>query len=186
MLSENSEQVQLALSYFLSSAAATQELIPLILPHSMQCVPFLYKDACWSTRIPNPVLPSSDDECHQKAWDLPNITFTQDLLLSNAPDDISQARLMAVFAPEAGAWLQALPISALSLRMEDETVRTAVALCLGLPICTPHVCRQCGLRVDILAHHGLSCNKNSGSTISMQLLIVSCIEQWPQQEYHLP
>ena len=81
---------------------------------------------------------------------------------SNAPDDISRARLMAVFAPEVGAWLQALPISALGLRMEDETVRIAVALRLGLPLCTPHVCRQCGIRVDILAHHGLSCNKNSG------------------------
>ena len=99
---------------------------------------------------------------HFQVWDLPNITFTQDLLLSNAPDDISWGRLMAVFAPEAGASLQALPISALGLRVEDETVIIAVALRLGLPICTPHVCRQCGVRVDILAHHGLSCNKNSG------------------------
>ena len=118
--------------------------------------------SCWSSRIPNPVLPSSEDVCRQKAWDLPHITYSQDFLLSNTPDVTSRARLMAVFAPEAGAWLQALPISALGLRMDDDTVRIAVALRLGLPICTPHTCRHCGIRVDACAHHGLSCLKNSG------------------------
>ena len=46
--------------------------------------------------------------------------------------------------------------------MDDDTVRIAVALRLGLPICTPHTCRHCGIRVDACAHHGLSCLKNSG------------------------
>ena len=157
--------VQLAPSCFLSSAAASQELTSQILPQSLQSIPLLYKDealSCWSSRIPNPVLPSIEDVCRQKAWDLPHITYCQDFLLSNTPDVTSRARLMAVFAPEAGAWLQALPISALGLRMDDDTVRIAVALRLGLPICTPHTCQHCGVRVDAFAHHGLSCLKNSG------------------------
>ena len=41
-------------------------------------------------------------------------------------------------------------------------MRIAVVLRLDLPICTPHVCQQCEVRMDILAHHGLSCNKKSG------------------------
>ena len=140
--------VQLAPSCFLSSAAASQELIPQILPQSL---PLLYKDealSCWSARIPDPSLPSTVDACRQKAWDLPHIKYTQDFLLSNTFDSISRARLMAVLTPEAGAWLQVLSISALGLRMDDETIRIAVALRLGLPICTPHTCRQCGIRVD--------------------------------------
>ena len=155
--------VQLAPSCFLSSAAASQELIPQIL--NLQSFLLLYKDealSCWSAGIPDPSLPSTVDACRQKAWDLPHIKYTQDFLLSSTSDSISRARLMAVFTSEAGAWLQVLPISALGLRMDDETIRIAVALRLGLPICTPHTCRQCGIRVDTYAHHGLSCHKNSG------------------------
>ena len=113
--------VQLAPSCFLSSAAASQELTSQILPQSLQSIPLLYKDealSCWSFRIQIRFCPQV---CRQKAWDLPHITYTQDFLLSNTPDVTSRARLMAVFAPETGAWLQALPISALGLRMDDDT-----------------------------------------------------------------
>ena len=34
---------------------------------------------------------------------------------------------------DSGAWLQALPISSMGLRMDDSTITTAVGLCLGLP-----------------------------------------------------
>ena len=106
---------------------------------------------------------STVDACRQKAWDLPHMKYTQDFFFQTCTSDsISRARLMAVFTPQAVAWLQVLPISALGLRMDDETIRIAMALRLGLPICTPHTCRQCGIRVDIYVHHGLSCHKNSG------------------------
>ena len=157
--------VQLAPSCFLSSAAAAQDLITSILPSSLQSVPFLYEDealACWSDKIPNPAPPMDEDRCHQKAWDLPQVTSTQHFLLSAASDDLTRARLISVFTPEAGAWLQALPISSLGLRLDDEAVRIAVGLRLGLPICTPHVCHQCGARVDEFAHHGLSCKRGGG------------------------
>ena len=40
----------------------------------------------------------------------------------------AKARLMAVSCPESGAWLNALPIAALGLRMSDDVVRVATVL----------------------------------------------------------
>ena len=83
-----------------------------------------------------------------------------DLLLENAPDDVSRARLLAVSAPESGAWLHALPVSSLGLRMDDNTIRCAVGLRLGSSLSRPHACRHCG--ADHLATHGLRCRMSEG------------------------
>jgi hypothetical protein len=45
--------------------------------------------------------------------------------------------------------------------MDDEVVRVAVGLRLGLNLCEPHVC-QCGSPVDARGTHGLSCKKSAG------------------------
>ena len=73
-----------------------------------------------------------------------------------------RARLLAVAAPESGAWLRALPVSALGLRMDDDTVRIAVGLRLGAPTCGPHQCRHCSVEVDVFGRHSLSCKKSEG------------------------
>ena len=49
-------------------------------------------------------------------------------------------------APHASDWLFALPIAACGLRLDDEAVRVAVSLRLGVKICEPHECR-CGSMV---------------------------------------
>ena len=82
--------------------------------------------------------------------------MTYDTLLEGASDPRSRARLLAVATKESGAWLMALPISSLGLRMDDNVVRTAVGLRLGVPLCRPH------LWVDELATHGFSCIKSEG------------------------
>ena len=46
--------------------------------------------------------------------------------------------------------------------MDNNTVRVAVGLLLGLAIYHPHTCCHYGAEVDRLATHGLSCRKSEG------------------------
>ena len=71
---------------------------------------------------------------------------------------MSRARLLAAHAYESGAWLNALPVSALGLHMDDDTVHIAIGV--GAPLCLPHVCHHGGAKVDHLNTHGLSCHKS--------------------------
>lgn len=156
--------VQLAPSAFLASAAAALDLINHILPARLQSLPIPYVDAAlaaWSSDHDSPP-PSGVAACLQKAWDNPKVTRMADDLLEHAPDDVSRARLLAVSAPESGAWLHALPVSSLGLRMDDNTIRCAVGLRLGSTLCHPHSCRHCGAEVDHLATHGLRCRRSEG------------------------
>ena len=82
-------------------------------------------------------------------------------LLSSA-DDASKGRLLASMRKESGAWLSAPPVSSLGLRMDNDTVRIAVGLRLGSPLCTPHQCTLCGGQVDASGTHGLHCRRSAG------------------------
>ena len=82
--------------------------------------------------------------------------------MGNDPDARSQARLLAATSKESGAWLNVLPVSSLGLRMDDESIRVGVGLRLGVPLCQPHLCHQCGAEVDHLATHGHSCRRSLG------------------------
>ena len=62
----------------------------------------------------------------QKAWDTPIVNAAYDQLLESAPDDMSWAHLLATHTHEFGAWFNALPVSALGLRMDDGTIRVAL------------------------------------------------------------
>ena len=77
-------------------------------------------------------------------------TVSANLLLETAPDPITWARLLASRVRESGAWLNVLPLSSLSLGMDDSTIRVAVGLRLGAPLCRPHKCHHCGAEVDCL------------------------------------
>ena len=46
--------------------------------------------------------------------------------------------------------------------MDDDTVRVAVGLRWGAPLCRPHNCHHCVLEVDSLATHGLNCRWSEG------------------------
>ena len=78
-------------------------------------------------------------------------------LLENAPDARSCAHLLVASRKESGAWLNALTVSSLGLRMDDKTTRVAVGLRLGTPLCHLHECSNCRTMVDNLANHGFSC-----------------------------
>ena len=70
--------------------------------------------------------------------------------------------LLAVQAKESGEWLNALPVPSL----DDEVVRIAAGLRLGVPLCRPHPCSQCGGHVDEPGTHGLSCTRASSTACS--------------------
>ena len=55
-------------------------------------------------------------------------------VLSAAPNQVGISRLIAAAAPYSGAFLQALPCSAVGTRIDDVTLRIAVALRLGAPV----------------------------------------------------
>ena len=98
----------------------------------------------------------------QHATKRPVVSTSAEGLLESAPDGITRACPLAVSAKESGAWLHALPISSLGLRMDDNTVRIAVGLRLGSTLCRPHDCQHCGAEVDHRATHGLSCKNSEG------------------------
>jgi len=65
--------------------------------------------------------------------------------------------------------LTALPIASCGLRLDDEAIRVAVALRLGLNLCVPHVCR-CGSPVDAWGLHALVCKHAPFRTTRHQAL----------------
>src|SRR5208282_5281978 len=94
-------------------------------------------------------------------WDLPLVAAASATLLTTAPNQASVARLTAVSAPRAGAFLHAVPITACGTRLDDRSLRIAIALRLGAPVCAEHRC-ICGAMVDASGTHGLSCRKSAG------------------------
>lgn len=67
-------------------------------------------------------------------------------------------------SPHSSDWLFALPVSACGLRLDNEAIRVAVGLRLGLPLCQAHLC-PCGSFVDVRGLHGLSCKRSSGRSV---------------------
>ena len=92
----------------------------------------------------------------------PTQSTIADTLLANSSDEMQRACFLAASCKETGAWLNALPISSLGLRMDDATVRISMELHLGLSLCRSHTCQHCGAEVSQFATHGLSCRKSAG------------------------
>ena len=161
-----SSAVQLAPSAFLASAAACHDLVHRIIPTYLQDLLLPHRSealAEWAS-IPNLVPPGGAEQKSQRAWDAPRVMATIDDQLNNAVDARSRARILVATSKESGAWLQALPLSSIGLRMDDNTVRIATGLRLGSPLCRPHTqaCQHCGCDVDQFALHGLSCRWSEG------------------------
>ena len=129
----------LAPSAFLVSAAGSAHLVHQILPQRLHNSPCPVTEEAlnsWYQGHDAPP-PSGPDAFRQKAWDLPRVTNAAEGLLRAAPDETARARLLASQRKETGEWLQAPPMSALGLRMQDEVIRVAAGLRLG-PRCVIH------------------------------------------------
>ena len=107
--------------------------------------------AIWKTLTPN--AERIDGIRHiQRAWDTPVVqsAYTHLQTICDTPADT--ARLKAVAATHAGDWLNAPPITAISLRLSDEAICVAVGFRLGCITCQPHIC-ICGVMVEARGLH---------------------------------
>ena len=156
-----SRAVQLAPSAYLSSSAATADLVSAILPTTHQS---LLVDAAlqrWSyghSEFP----PIGADVVREKYWKEIRAANAAETLLDGTTDEVERARLLAAMNNVSGAWLHALPISSVGFRMDDSTLRIAVGLRLNTAICAPHICQLCGAEVTELGTHGFSCRASEG------------------------
>ena len=156
--------VQLVSSAFLASAAGSSDLAHHILPSHLQNVPLpnvANAAALWSQDHDHPPPVGTASHC-QKTWDAHKVSATADSLLESASNATSIARRLAASTNESGTWRNALPISSLGIRMDNNTIKVAVGLKLGSPLCRPHTCHYCGAAVDHLATNGLSCRWSEG------------------------
>ncbi|NJL55677.1 hypothetical protein HC928_11090 [bacterium] len=146
----------LALPAFLASAAGTLSLQASILS-SLQGLPDEAHERCLSSwqdsGFPSPVAPLDK---RQACWDRPGIDCVKNQVETSKTDAYSHAQFLAATADHSGDWLLALPITQCGLKLDNEAVRTAVALRLGLDLGAPHSCR-CGTLVDANGQHAFVC-----------------------------
>ena len=162
--------VQLAPSAFLASASSglAHLILPANLPANMQPPQLSYVDealAAWSQGCQEQP-PTDAAAHHQKTWDTIRVSSIADTLFTDSSDPMHRARFLAASCKESGAWLNALPVTSLGLRMDNATMRISMGLRLGLPLCQSHTCQHCGAEVTQFATHGLSCRKSACRTPS--------------------
>ena len=127
----------LSLSAFFASANGAFDLIHLIIPVRLHqsdyhaCVAAL---EVWSHGHTDP--PPEDSSCSQlKVWDAPHVKKSFVSLL-DAAAATAFFRLQPVRMQEHGFMLS----PSLGLCMDDDVIRVALGLRLGVPICHPHTC----------------------------------------------
>ena len=101
------------------------------------------------------------DLTKQLFWDRPGVLEDKTLVEATLSSAYHRASFLAASTQHSGDWLFAIPIASCGLTLDDEAVRVAVGLRLGLDLCEPHQC-QCSHVVDA---RGLSfvCKRASGS-----------------------
>ncbi len=156
----------LAPSAFLASAASTRALQDLLLSrcqHTLCDASVEFIKSVWAATNLQPCLQGLAAH-KQHNWDQPIMAADKEYLLTTLTDDLNKARLLATRHPHSGDWLLALPLATCGLRMDDEAIRVAVGLRLGLPICESHKC-PCGAMVEPNGLHSLSCKQGNGKSL---------------------
>jgi len=154
--------VRLAPSAFLASAAGAADLLTLILPLQILATsdPEVSNAVSAWQSLGGTNGPTGIEAHTQRTWDdcTCEVAATQ---LQTGADQHNMARLLASLAPNSGVWLNALPSAALGLNLDDNSLRVAVGLRLGLPLVMPHTC-VCGATADKFGYHGLVCRRSAG------------------------
>lgn len=147
---------------FLSSVHSTISLIGKILAPSLRDIEvscLTEAENAWKIACPGKDLPFCKGV--QRTWDEPLCRQVHGWLLDSASSATEKARLLACSEKESGFWLHAYPSAHCATLLDNNSLRLAVGLRLGSNIVVPHRC-PCGVEVDRLGHHGLSCQKSAG------------------------
>ena len=124
----------------MASAAACPDLVHQIAPAHLQDTPILHQSdalAKWSHGH-DLSAPHGTAQQRRRVWDKESVTVNT--LFEAASDEKPHARLLAAPSKESGAWLHAVPVSSLGLKMDNSAVRVAFGLHLGAATCHPHTC----------------------------------------------
>ena len=160
----------LASSAFLASAAGVADLVSLILPPSTSALqdPMITKAlAVWES-LTDAMQPVGLEAKIQRKWDKP-VCQKAAFQLRVGADCGPTGRLLAPCSTSSGVWLNAIPSASLGLNLDDNALRVAVGLRLGIPLVLPHHC-ICGMEVTKLGHHGLACKRSAGRHLRHNLL----------------
>jgi hypothetical protein len=153
-----------SLPAFIASCSKTADSVSVLLSND-HANPFLssLNEAVlsWKAIDDHLIEPSSILRGFQKSWDMPVSEARLKLLIENAPDQLTRGRLLAVSAPKAGVWLNAIPVPSLGLKLDNESLRIAVALRVGAKLNLAYTC-ECGTAVDDSVAHGLDCRRAIG------------------------
>jgi len=106
------------------------------------------------TKTPTSIAANRKKLCH------PLQVIAAEAVLSVGQTRARRAHLVVAAAPSSVAFPQAIPMSSVGTRLDNTSMRIAVSLCLGAPLCTPHDC-ICGMAVFKWSIHGLSCWKSA-------------------------
>ena len=71
-------------------------------------------------------------------WDHPCIQAERLLVESSLSSAFQRASFLAASSKHSGDWLYALPVTSCGMRLDDEALRVAIGLRLGLKLCVPH------------------------------------------------
>ena len=139
----------LALPTFLSSAHGAEKGMATLLPDIIKEEQYdLRQEAeiTWKETVTNnngePTTAVPSTRSIQSSWDKPMFELKHSQLLNSQTNIADKARLLAVSSEHSSDWLNALPVPALGLKLDNPSIRMACGLRLGTPLCHPHPC-QC-------------------------------------------
>ena len=152
----------LSLPAFLASTHGTEQRIASLQTSVMIDKDVLVEEAIdlWQEQADSD-LPSEHLRGKQKVWDQLLTEKIHHDLVDSSTDPATKARLLSTATKEAGAWLNALPVSHLGTKLDNNSLRIAIGLRVGADLVEAHRC-VCGAAVDRKGTHGLSCRRSGG------------------------
>ena len=179
--------VTLAPCAFLASASACYDLIHQILPDRLRGCPYpsFHESLSFWQQMHNSPPPSGEASFNLNTWEDPCYKNIMTSHVNSKVDASSRIRILSSAKDESQAWIHGLLSSSLVQKMDNEVVRIAIGLRLGVPLCPPHRCSQCGAQVDEFGRHGLSCHKKKEEYTEIGNIVRNCLNGLRIDHYEL-